>query len=306
MPIPDAARRLLFVHAHPDDESIATGATMARYAAEGAHVALVTCTLGEQGEVLVPELAHLAADRDDTLGKHRIGELAAAMSELGVTDHRFLGGVGRFRDSGMVWGASGRRALTPEAVGADTFWAADLREAADPLVEAIREVRPQVVVTYDEHGGYGHPDHIKAHRVTTYAIALAEMPTYRRDLGAPWATSKVYWVAMPRSVVQRGMEFMREQGTTFGGLESASDLGYTVDDADVTAIVDGSAYVDRKTEAMRAHATQIAIEGPFFVLADNVGQTVWGHEYFRLARGTRGPVDPATGREADLFAGLEV
>ncbi|HEY9378499.1 MAG TPA: PIG-L family deacetylase, partial [Jiangellaceae bacterium] len=97
-----ADRRILLVHAHPDDEAIGNGATMARYAAEGAHVTLVTCTLGEEGEVLVPELAHLAADRDDTLGQHRIGELAAAMAELGVTDHRFLGGPGRYRDSGMA------------------------------------------------------------------------------------------------------------------------------------------------------------------------------------------------------------
>src|SRR6478752_5391726 len=96
------ARRLLLVHAHPDDESINNGATMARYAAEGALVTLVTCTLGEEGEVIPPGLAHLAPDRDGGLGPHRVAELAAAMKELGVTDHRFLGGSGRFRDSGMM------------------------------------------------------------------------------------------------------------------------------------------------------------------------------------------------------------
>ena len=98
----DSRRRLLLVHAHPDDETIGNGATMARYVAEGVHVTLVTCTLGEEGEVLVPELAHLAADQDDQLGQHRIGELATAMEALGVNDHRFLGGPGRYRDSGMM------------------------------------------------------------------------------------------------------------------------------------------------------------------------------------------------------------
>jgi len=98
----DSPRRLLLVHAHPDDETIGNGVTMARYVQEGAHVCLVTCTLGEEGEVLVPELAHLAADREDGLGWHRVGELAAAMEALGVTDHRFLGGAGTYRDSGMM------------------------------------------------------------------------------------------------------------------------------------------------------------------------------------------------------------
>src|SRR3954462_12469446 len=97
-----ADRRMLLVHAHPDDEVISTGATMAKYAAEGAHVTLVTCTLGEEGEILVPELAHLAADKEDALGEHRVTELDAAMKALGVTDHRFLGGAGRWRDSGMM------------------------------------------------------------------------------------------------------------------------------------------------------------------------------------------------------------
>src|SRR5215472_14939045 len=118
-------RRLLLVHAHPDDESINNGATMAKYAAEGVGVTLVTCTLGEEGEVIPPGLAHLAADRDDTLGERRIGELAAAMQELGITDHRFLGGPGRYRDSGMMG--------TPQNDVPGSFWQADLDEAAGHL-----------------------------------------------------------------------------------------------------------------------------------------------------------------------------
>src|SRR5919199_2444151 len=145
----DTARRIVLVHAHPDDETIGTGATMARYASEGVLVTLVTCTLGEEGEVLVPELEHLAADREDGLGRHRIGELATAMEALGVEDHRFLGGPGRWRDSGMMG--------TPANERPDAFWQADLDEAVRELVAVVREVRPQVVVTYDENGGGGGP-----------------------------------------------------------------------------------------------------------------------------------------------------
>ncbi|MEP7090399.1 MAG: PIG-L family deacetylase, partial [Nocardioidaceae bacterium] len=151
-------QRLLLVHAHPDDETIGQGATMAKYAARGTQVTLVTCTLGEEGEVLVPDLAHLAADADDDLGEHRIVELANAMSELGVTDHRFLGGAGHYRDSGMMWDDQ-RRAVARSETKEGTFWRADLLEASDLLVEIIREVRPQVLVTYDQYGNYGHPDH---------------------------------------------------------------------------------------------------------------------------------------------------
>ena len=159
------SRRLLFVHAHPDDESIGTGATIAKYAAEGAHVTLVTCTLGELGEIIPPSLAHLAADREDRLGEYRIGELDAACAALGVTDHRFLGGAGRWRDSGMM-GTGGND--DPRC-----FWQADTGEPARALLDVIDEVRPQVLVTYDANGFYGHPDHIQAHRVSWRAFEQA-------------------------------------------------------------------------------------------------------------------------------------
>ena len=128
--------RLLIVHAHPDDESIGTGATMAKYVAEGASVTLVTCTLGEEGEVLIPELAHLAADHGDSLGEHRIAELTEAMAILGVTDFRFLGGAGKYRDSGMMGVASNQRA--------DCFWNADLLEAATDLVPNLTNNRHKI------------------------------------------------------------------------------------------------------------------------------------------------------------------
>src|SRR5689334_21303821 len=186
-------RRMLLVHAHPDDETIGTGATMAKYAAEGAHVALVTCTLGEEGEVIPPELAHLSGD---SLGQHRIGELAAACAALGVTDHRFLGGPGRWRDSGMMG--------TPQNDRPGCFWRADLDEATRVLVDVIREVRPQVVVTYDARGGYGHPDHIQAHRVTLAAMASAADPAYGG--GEPWDVDRLFFTAVPRSALQAGID----------------------------------------------------------------------------------------------------
>jgi N-acetyl-1-D-myo-inositol-2-amino-2-deoxy-alpha-D-glucopyranoside deacetylase len=289
-------RRLLLVHAHPDDETINNGATMARYVAEGAHVTLVTCTTGEEGEVLVHDLEHLAADADDALGPHRQAELAQAMAALGVTDYRFLGGPGRYRDSGMMG--------TPANERPECFWRADLTEAATLLAEVIREVRPQVVVTYDEFGGYGHPDHIQAHRVATYGTALAAVASYRPDLGPAWAPAKVYWNAMPRSYVADGIERMKAAGSDFFGVESVDDLPFVVPDSAVSAAIDGTVYVERKLDAMRAHATQIAVDGPFFALSNHVGMQAWGQEFYRLASGVAGPVDPTNGWESDLFAGL--
>jgi N-acetyl-1-D-myo-inositol-2-amino-2-deoxy-alpha-D-glucopyranoside deacetylase len=183
-------RRLLLVHAHPDDEAIYTGATMARYAAEGAQVTLVTCTLGELGEIIPPALAHLAADREDRLGPYRVGELAAACAALGVTDHRFLGGAGRWRDSGMMG--------TPGNEDPRCFWRADVDVAARALLDVMAEVRPQVLLSYDADGAYGHPDHIQAHRVTRraferagpggpgrlYATAAAGSPAATTDIDA--------------------------------------------------------------------------------------------------------------------------
>ncbi|MGH3385040.1 MAG: N-acetyl-1-D-myo-inositol-2-amino-2-deoxy-alpha-D-glucopyranoside deacetylase [Nocardioidaceae bacterium] len=301
------ARRLLLVHAHPDDESIGNGVTMAKYVAEGAGVTLVTCTLGEEGEVLVPELAHLAADKEDGLGAHRVDELAAAMKHLGVSDHRFLGGAGHYRDSGMVYDEDGGATAPPE-VKDGTFWRADLREAADLLVEVVREVRPQVLLTYDEFGGYGHPDHVQAHRVAMYASQLAGVSSYRPDLGDAWRIAKIYWNAMPESELRAGIRRLRESGdtTTFEGMDPDGPMpSFVVADELLTATIDGSAYVEQKLDAMRAHATQITVDGPFFALSNNLGNQVWGNESYRLVAGEPGPRDSATGRETDLFAGLD-
>jgi N-acetyl-1-D-myo-inositol-2-amino-2-deoxy-alpha-D-glucopyranoside deacetylase len=287
--------RMLLVHAHPDDESIGTGATMAKYAAEGAGVTLVTCTLGELGEIIPPDLAHLAADADGGLGEYRIGELAAACAALGVTDHRFLGGPGRWRDSGMMG--------EPSNDAPDCFWRADVDEAAGELLAVIREVRPQVLVTYDDNGFYGHPDHIQAHRVAWRAFELAD-----------GLVSKFYATAVPRSVLAGAIEAMRTSssegsgrvgGANFAQVESADDLPFGVPDEAVTTEIDATAYLDQKLAAMRAHATQIAVDSPFFAFSDNVGQRAFGREYYTLLAGPRGRGSGPDGRESDLFAAID-
>ena len=293
-----ADRRVLFVHAHPDDETIGSGTTMARYAADaGASVTLVTCTLGEEGEILLPEVSHLAADQEDRLGEHRMTELAGAMAALAVTDWRLLGGPGTYRDSGMIG--------TPSNDRPDCFWRADLLEAATHLVGVIREVRPQVVVTYDDFGGYGHPDHIQAHRVATYAMALAEAASFRTDLGPAHAVSKVYWIAFPRGVMRAGVEALRAAGETTGfAAMDPDELPFACADELVTTAVDGGAFYEAKLNAMRAHATQISLDSGFFALSNNLGTPAMATEYFRLVRGTAAAPFDADGRETDLFAGL--
>jgi|UniRef100_UPI00404A41CD N-acetyl-1-D-myo-inositol-2-amino-2-deoxy-alpha-D-glucopyranoside deacetylase len=280
--------RVLLVHAHPDDETINNGATMAMYAALGASVTLVTCTRGEEGEVLIPELAHLAASATDSLGQHRITELALAMKELGVTDHRFLGeGAKLYRDSGMMGTEPNNRP--------DVFWQADLDEAADLLVQVIDEVKPHVLITYDEFGGYGHPDHIQAHRVAMRAAEKSE-----------WNIPKIYWNVMPVSVIQEGIDAMKGIDSEFWGAEKAEDLPFAKDDSFVHALVDGNAYVEKKMNAMKAHSTQIAVDGPFFALSNNVGLQVWGNEYYTLVKGEKSAPLNEKGYETDLFAGISL
>jgi N-acetyl-1-D-myo-inositol-2-amino-2-deoxy-alpha-D-glucopyranoside deacetylase len=285
---------MLLVHAHPDDECIATGATMAKYAADGAHVTLVTCTLGEEGEILVPELVHLAADKDDALGEHRIQELADAMTALGVTDHRFLGGPGRWRDSGMMGEPSNERP--------NCFWQADLDEAVGELVTVIRELRPQVLITYNEVGGYGHPDHIQAHRVAVAAFDAAADPARYAGAGEPWQVSKLYYTAFPVSFLRMGWEALKEMGEEAPfGVTSPDELAFGDPDDTVTTRIDARDHLEAKIGAMRAPRTQIEVDGPFFALSNHIGQRAFGYEHFRLIKGSRAPGDVV---EEDLFAGV--
>lgn len=284
-----AAKRLLLVHAHPDDETIGNGVTMAKYATAGTQVTLVTCTRGEEGEVLLSELANLASDKDDKLGEQRIIELKNAMYELGIKDYRFLGAPNKkWRDSGMMG--------TPQNDRNDVFWQTDLDEAALELVKIILETKPQVLITYDEFGGYGHPDHIKAHRVAMRAAELA--------IDQGWQISKIYWNTTPRSVVQEGIEKMKEVGSDFFGAESVEDLPWAKPDELVTTVINAPEFVPQKLAAMKAHATQISIDGPFFALSNNLGLEVWGDEYYTLVKGEAAAPFDTKGRELDIFAGV--
>jgi N-acetyl-1-D-myo-inositol-2-amino-2-deoxy-alpha-D-glucopyranoside deacetylase len=293
-------RRLLLVHAHPDDESITTGATMAYYAAAGVGVTLVTCTLGEEGEILLPELARLAADQADQLGGYRIGELAAAVGALGVSDQRFLGGAGRFRDSGMMGAPANDhpRAFWRAAQDSEMFDA-----AVAAAVEVIRDVRPQVAITYDERGDYGHPDHIMAHRVLMAAVDAAADPGHPGE-GEPWQISKVYWVATPKSELRKGFEALAGTENPFG-VADVDDLPFGVEDEMVTTVVDATGHGTAKLEALAAHRTQIAVDGPFFALSNMLGREVLAREHFRLVRGELGATRDDAGRETDLFEGVQ-
>ena len=280
--------RILLVHAHPDDETINNGATMALYASLGADVTLVTCTRGEEGEVLVEEHSHKAATHDDLLGDHRVIELEEAMKALGISDHRFLGEPHtKYRDSGMMGTEPNERA--------DNFWKADFDVATEHLVSVIEEVKPHILITYDEFGGYGHPDHIQAHRV---AMAASEKSS--------WNISKIYWNVMPASVIQQSIDAMKEIGSDFMGAEKAEDLPFAKADSFVTAHIDGNEYVNQKMDAMRAHATQIAVDGPFFALSNNLGLQVWGNEYYTLVKGEKSEPLDELGRETDLCAGITI
>ena len=280
--------RILLVHAHPDDETINNGATMALYAALGAQVTLITCTRGEEGEVLTPELTHLASSETDSLGEHREIELANSMKALGVTDFRFLAeGEGKYRDSGMMGTEPNNRP--------DVFWQADLEEASDYLVKVIEEVKPHILITYDEIGGYGHPDHIQAHRVAMRASEKSK-----------WQIQKIYWNTMPKSVLAESMAKMKELGSDFFGADNVDDLPFAKEDSFVTSLIDGNSYVDAKMAAMKAHHTQIALDGPFFALSNNLGLQVWGHEYYTLVKGEKGAPFDVNGRESDLLSGVNL
>ncbi|HTR92046.1 MAG TPA: N-acetyl-1-D-myo-inositol-2-amino-2-deoxy-alpha-D-glucopyranoside deacetylase [Trebonia sp.] len=265
-------RSLLLVHAHPDDESIGTGATMAKYAAQDARVTLVTCTLGELGEIIPPDLRHLLPDE---LGQHRITELARACEALGVKDHRFLGGEGRYRDSGMMG--------LPDNDDPDCFWQANVEEAAAALATIIEETEASVIVTYDANGFYGHPDHIQAHRVTMRAHELTG------------GRAKLYATAMPRSALERAVGLPEDSWFI-----RTTDLSVGVPDDQVTAEIDGTAFFAAKRAAMRAHETQITVDGDYFALSNDLGLRILGTEYYTQLGGTA--PRSADGYERDLFA----
>jgi N-acetyl-1-D-myo-inositol-2-amino-2-deoxy-alpha-D-glucopyranoside deacetylase len=231
---------------------------------------VVTCTLGEQGEVIPDDLRHLSPA---ALGAHRARELEAAMAALGVTDHRLLAG-GRWHDSGMAWVESGiARAVPHPPPGA--FAVADPAVAAAALAEIMAEVRPDVVVTYDPDGGYGHPDHVKAHEITTAAIELVASDSYRPAM---------FWVREPRSWADAERSELRRRELPQGMSRSDPDAAYpsaVVDDALVTAVVDGSAYLERVRAALEAHRTQVRLEGDLYALSNGQAHLLSGRNAFQ-------------------------
>lgn len=291
--------RLLFVHAHPDDETITNGATIAHYIARGAAVHVVTCTLGEEGEVIGDRWTQLAADHADQLGGYRIGELTAALQALGVSAPIFLGGPGRWRDSGM--------AGTEPRGRHERFSDADEREAVGAMVALIRTLRPHVVVTYDPNGGYGHPDHVQTHVVTTAAVAAAGTDDYP---GTPWSVSKLYWTVIARSAFMAGWEVLGPGDLRSDWVIPPADgdfgeLGYS--DNEIDAVIDDPDAFPAKQAALAAHVTQLTVgpTGRAFALSNNLALPVVGQEHYILAAGVAGDRD-GRGWETDLLAGLEV
>ena len=279
---------LLTVHAHPDDESIATGGVLAKASAEGMRAGVVTCTGGELGEI-VGEGMDPDAVRP-RLGEVRLAELTAALDALGVGPPRMLG----YRDSGMVG--------TPGNDDPASFWRAPLDEAIGRLVREIREFKPTVMVVYDAYGGYGHPDHVQAHRVGLLAVAAAEINALYPEAGPGWHVAKLYETALPKRWIWEATKELTARGmaSPFAEVPDAESMPLGTPDEYVTTKVDVSAFVDAKLAAMRAHASQMGPDSFFLNMPEELALQAWGTEFFRLARSDV----PTPVPEDDLFAGL--
>jgi LmbE family N-acetylglucosaminyl deacetylase len=301
--MPDRPLTLMTVHAHPDDEVIGTGGTMAKAVKAGHRVVLVTGTRGELGEIVVKDMD--TPDNHRRLAELRAAELEAAMGVLGVTEWENLG----YRDSGMM-GEPGNR--DPRS-----YWQADLDEAARRLVWLMRTHRPDVVTTYNAFGGYGHPDHIRTHDVAVRAFPRAGDPSWYpeqiTEAGLePWTPSKLYETAIPASVRNSMNERLAQLGVDSFWLPPKDATPEVmaefeermakmlVPDEDITTWVDIGDAVDLKWAAMRKHVTQISDESPFMRFGLDGWREFWAKEAFILRESTVETKKP----ESDLFAGL--
>ena len=302
---------LLAVHAHPDDETLSTGAMLATWASSGLPVTLVTCTRGEQGEVIGERRSVLEGD-GAALGAHRTSELAAAAAALGVRDRLFLDDLvdgATWVDSGMVWDGVGR-ARVGASVPDGAFALVDVDHAAAALAEVLRDRRPAVVVTYEPEGGYGHPDHVQAHRVTMRAVELAA------ETG--WMVPCVLWAALDATELRRGYRECGERGASAGGLTLPDPDGplpsAAVPTCEVAVEVDVQPVLGRIVAAMAGHRTQIEgvhlrtggagrseLDGAepdgsqpasvgVFALSNDVLQPLLARESYRCGRGGTGAV----------------
>ena len=281
--------RLLAVHAHPDDESSKGAATVARYVAEGVEVLVATCTGGERGDVLNP-LTQAQVDQYG-IAEVRRREMAEAAALLGVS-HVWLG----FEDSGYPEGDP--KPPLPEGC----FGSLPLEVAARPLVEIVRQFRPHVMTTYDENGGYPHPDHIRCHEVAMEAYETAGDPTKYVGTGEPWEPLKLYYhQTFHRARVEALHEALLAQGVESPFGEWVERLLERPDDAHrVTTRVPASPWFHIRDEALRAHATQVAPDGFWFAMPLEMQHDVWPTEDYELAR-SRVPINVP---EDDLFAGI--
>ena len=268
------------VHAHPDDESIGTGGILAKYAAEGLKTAVVYGTRGEAGEILNPEFTPPAPGMRIT--DIRMRELEKALKVLGVQSSFFLG----YRDSGIN--------TNPEHHHPNAFAHADPGEAARRLVQIIRKVRPHVIVTYNENGSYGHPDHIMSNRVTLKAFDAAGDPQFADDQGFdPWQPAKLYYTAIPLARLR-----MFHQLTLARGEEPGFDpevLG--TPEAKLTSIIDVRDYLSQKLKALFSHQSQIGPDSFFKRIPEEWKEEAFGFEYFVCVKGCR----PDDHKEKDLF-----
>lgn len=291
---------LLAVHAHPDDETLSTGALLATWATAGLPTTVVTCTRGERGEVIGRRLAHLSGD-PGALAAHRLTELAAALASLGVEDHVMLdevAGDGPWVDSGMIWQGASRAALGAD-VPEGAFALLDVDTAADRLARVVRDRRPTVLVTYEPDGGYGHPDHVQAHRVAMRAVELA---AHGADGTPAWTVPCVLWVALESEALDAGRAAC--SADLAPGLCSAvgrpqPSAAVPADMVDVR--VDVRPVVEQVVGALGAHATQVQALRRFeksdgaalgcYALSDAVVQPLLAQESYRMAPGS------TTGRE---------
>jgi N-acetyl-1-D-myo-inositol-2-amino-2-deoxy-alpha-D-glucopyranoside deacetylase len=284
-PEPDPRPTLVAVHAHPDDECLPTGGVLARYGAEGVRTVLITCTGGEVGEIADPALA-----TPENLGEVRARELAESVRILGIDRAVQLG----YRDSGM--------AGTADNDNPAAFLHADFDEAVRRVVAILREEHADVVVTYDEKGGYGHPDHIRAHQVAVAAFHAAGDPTRYPETGSAWAPRKLYYAILTRSAMRRFGETLRAAGVEVP-FRDDENPGMGVDDDRLTTVVDVAAYAETKRQALLAHRTQLGSMGFFVNLPPELYGQLATHETFQRVEP---PPDGGFGLklEDDLLTGL--